>query len=208
MGAVIWVVAIAAFAVALFAVRRSAKLARDLDRLRREQYDTESRVKRIPEEVRELVDPLRLHLATVAAGGQVPRDMILNGWLYHDVAAEEAERMLADAGREPDRVVWVDVRTPREYAARHVPGAKLVPFEELETRYETEIPRTADKVFVYCMGGERSRYACEFLGRRGYANLYNLKDGLQGWRGPTEGESLPPLIQIESRRKAASTATA
>ncbi|MES4787195.1 MAG: hypothetical protein C4294_16800, partial [Nitrospiraceae bacterium] len=72
-------------------------------------------------------------------------------------------------------------------------------FDELEARYKTEIPETMEKVFVYCAGGERSRLACDFLSRQGYTNLYNVQDGMQGWRGPTEGEGEIKFIQFERR---------
>ena len=208
MGGMIWVVAIAAVVLSVAVLRRASRLAKDVDRLKREQYYTESRVKRVAEDLREMVEPLRVHLAAVAEGARVPRETILNGRLYRDLSAEEAERALEQAGQEADGddgVVLVDVRTPREYAVRHIPGARLVPFDELEARYDTDIPRTAAQVIVYCQAGERSRSACELLGRRGYTNLANMKEGLQGWRGPTEGEGHVSLIQIQSHRKAASS---
>ncbi len=200
MTAVLWGVVILAVAVALLAARRSVTLQQDLHQLKREQYETSSRVKRIPAEIREAVQPLRLHLAKVATGGTVPRDMILEGRLYTDVTAEEAQRVLdQDAARRPDKVFLVDVRTPKEYTIRRVSGARLVPFDELETRYRDEIPEGAEKVFVYCMGGERSRSVCDFLSLKGYTNLYNIRDGLQGWRGPTEGEGHVTFIEIDRR---------
>ncbi|MEK6618226.1 MAG: rhodanese-like domain-containing protein [Nitrospirota bacterium] len=199
MGALLWACAVLGLAVALLAIRRFSKLAKDVARLKRDQYYAESRLKRIPEEIREAVEPLRLHLAKVATGGHVQPEMILTGRLYQDVSADEAQRAIEqEAGQKPGTVLLVDVRTPREYAVKRVVGAKLVPFEELETRYKSDIPETAEKVFVYCMGGERSRSACDFLSRRGYTNLYNVRDGIQAWRGPTEGEGELSLIQIRS----------
>jgi rhodanese-related sulfurtransferase len=50
------------------------------------------------------------------------------------------------------------------------------------------------------MGGERSRSACDFLSRRGYPNLYNIREGLQGWQGNVEGEGEMRLVQIEPVR--------
>lgn len=185
-------------AIAPLAVRRVWKLTKDVDQLKRDQYYTNSRFKRIPEEIREAVEPVRLHLAKLAAGGHVPPNMILEGRLYQDVTADEAQQVLEqEASQSTGKVLLVDVRTPREYAAKRVVGAKLVPFDELATRYKTDIPETAEKVFLYCMGGERSRSACDFLSRRGYTNLYNIREGLQGWRGPTEGEGALNLIQIQ-----------
>jgi len=203
MAGILWGLAVFSLAVALLAVRRSWKLGKDMDHLKREQYYTNSRLKRIPEEIREVVEPIRLHLAKLAAGGRVPANMILEGRLYQDVTADEAQQILEQETRQSTgTVLLVDVRTPREYAAKRVVGAKLVPFEELETRYRTDIPETAEKVFLYCMGGERSRSACDFLSRQGYTNLYNIREGLQGWRGPTEGDGTVNLVQIQPSRDA------
>ena len=200
MTAVLWGIAILAVAVAMLSARRSFTLQQDLNQLTREQYETSSGLRRIPEDIRAAVRPLRLHLAKVATGGMVPRDMILEGRLYRDVTAEEAQGVLdQEVVQHQGKVLLVDVRTPKEYTIRRVPGAKLVPFEELETRYRDEIPEGAEKVFVYCMGGERSRLACDFLSLRGYTNLYNIRDGLQGWRGPTEGEGHVTFIAIDRR---------
>ncbi len=200
MTVLLWTVAIIAGVLALFAARRSRTLRKELDQLKRDFYYANSRMKRVPEEIREAVQPLRLHLAKIAAGGAVPPALIRDGRLYQDVSAQEAQELLEGEGaQQPEGVVVVDVRTPREYAVRRVPGAKLIPFEELEKRYENEIPETADKIFVYCMAGERSRSACEFLGLRGYTNLYNIRDGLQAWQGPAEGEGQVQIVQIERR---------
>ena len=201
MGGLLLALAVLGVAVAWLGVRRFLKLTKDVTQLKRDQYYTESRLKRIPEEIREAVEPVRLHLAKLAAGGRVPPNMILEGRLYQDVTADEAQQVLEQEARQSTgKVLFVDVRTPREYAAKHVVGAKLVPFEELETRYKTDIPETAEKVFLYCMGGERSRSACGFLSRQGYTNLYNIQEGLQGWRGPTEGDGTLNLVQIQPSR--------
>lgn len=199
----LWVIAGLGALLGLFAVLRIAALTKALDRLTREKYYLDSRLKRIPEEIRDAVDPLRHHLAAVAAGGVVPRAMILEGRLFMDVPAEDVRAEIEQAGRDANgKVVVLDVRTPREYAIRRIPGAKLVPFEELDCRYQQDVPRDAEKIFVYCMGGERSRSACDFLSRRGYANLYNVREGIQGWRGATEGDGEVRLIQIQPLQRA------
>ena len=203
MAGALWAVAGFSLVVALLALRWAWKLAKDTAHLKREQYYTSSRLKRIPDEIREAVEPVRVHLAKLAAGGGVPLDMILECRWYQNVTTDVAQQILDQEARQSTgKVLFVDVRTPQEYAAKHVVGAKLVPFEELETRYKTDIPETAEKVFLYCMGGERSRSACGFLSRRGYTNLYNIQEGLQGWRGPTEGAGTLNLVQIQPSRNA------
>ena len=200
MNTISWVVAVLGLGLGLFAVRRILKLSAAVEQLKREKYYIDSRLKRVPEEIAAVVEPLRHQLATVTEGGTVPRELILQGRLFMDVSAEEARTIIEKEGRVPGKVTVLDVRTPREYAVRRIPGAKLVPFEDLDKRYETEIPMEGEKIFVYCMGGERSRSACDFLSRRGYANLYNVREGIQGWQGPTEGDGEVQLLQIEPLR--------
>jgi rhodanese-related sulfurtransferase len=192
----LWGTAGVALVAAMVAIRRAARLAQELDRLKREQRDAGVKLQQLGEDLKRTVEPLRVHLATVAGGRPVPRELIVSGRLYATLSALEAQR-LRDAA--PELAVLVDVRSPREYAVKRIAGAKLVPLEELEQRYETEIPESAGNVFVYCATGERSRLACDFLSRKGYANLYHIRDGLQGWSGPTEGEGALTLIQIERK---------
>jgi rhodanese-related sulfurtransferase len=200
MTALLWGLAIVAAAIGVWVVRRMLTLQREINQLKRDHYYTSSRLKQVPEEIREAVQPVRLHLAKVAEGGAVPRHMILDGRLYQDVSAKEAQQVWErEATLRPDQVMFVDVRTPKEFATRRVPGARLVPFDELETRYQGEIPYTAEKVVVYCASGERSRFACDFLSHRGYTNLYHVTEGLQGWQGPTEGEGQLSLMQIQRK---------
>jgi rhodanese-related sulfurtransferase len=202
VGVIQWLLAGLGLVVGLAALRWVWMLARQVDQLKRDKYYTDSRLKRVPEEIREAVEPLRHQLARVAAGGTVPRETILEGRLFLEISAADAQAVIAREGMDNEgRVLVLDVRTPKEYAVRRIPGARLVPFEELDHRYREEIPDTTEKIFVYCMGGERSRSACDFLGRRGYTNLYNIREGLRGWHGATEGEGEVQLVQIQSSRR-------
>ena len=48
------------------------------------------------------------------------------------ISWEEAQWLVDDT---PNRdVVFLDVRQPKEYAAGHLPGAKLIPLGDLDTR--------------------------------------------------------------------------
>ena len=196
-----WLFALLGLAVGAWSLRRCATLAKDLKQLKRDQYYTETRVKRVPEEIREAVQPLRWQVANVVEGKPVARDSIVNGRLYVEISAEDAQRILEGDHGVSKTIVVIDVRTPKEHAAKRLPGARLVPFEELDARYRNDIPDTADKVLVYCAGGDRSRLACDFLARQGYTNVYNVREGLQGWRGRTEGEGEMTFIKMEPSKR-------
>ena len=80
--------------------------------------------------------------------------------------------------------VIVDVRSPEEYAARHIPGATLAPVDDIE-RFIGELPRDKD-LYVTCEHGVRSAYACEYLEAAGFTRLFNVVPGMSGWRGAVE----------------------
>jgi rhodanese-related sulfurtransferase len=200
MDAVLVIIAILGVILAGMALWRCRGFAKELQQLKRAQYYSEGRLKRVPEDIREAIQPLRWQLANLTAGKPVLRELIVTGRLYADVTAEDAQRLIeSGGGYQSDTLLVLDVRTPKEFAAKHVSNAKLVPFEELDKRYRTDVPDTREKILVYCSSGERSRLACDLLGRAGYTNLYNVQDGLQAWRGPTDGEGELTFIKLERR---------
>lgn len=129
------------------------------------------------EREREL-ETLRKTLAKVARGEHVGEDMILEGRTWRDVSTQEGVALVAGGN-----VQVVDVRTPREMAAGIIPGALLIPVDELEARAR-EIPRDGRITLVYCASGARSAAACEYLSREGWEDLVNLQSGFLAWTGP------------------------
>lgn len=84
------------------------------------------------------------------------------------VDAAEARELVA-AG-----VKVVDVRTPAEFAAGHVPGAVNIPFDEMAKR-AGELGPPATPVLLYCRSGRRSGIASEVLREKGFTRLYDLR---------------------------------
>ncbi len=68
----------------------------------------------------------------------------------------------------------VDVRTPAEFAAGHVPGAVNIPFDELARRH-AELGPPSTPVLLYCRSGRRSAIAVEVLRGRGFDRLYDFQ---------------------------------
>lgn len=74
--------------------------------------------------------------------------------------------LLSDKGA---KILLLDVRTAEEYAAGHIPGSVLFPYDELAAKF-----READKgrpIVVYCRTGRRSAIARETLLGMGYTNV-------------------------------------
>jgi len=83
----------------------------------------------------------------------------------------------------------VDVRSDREYAAAHIPGALHIPFYAVYAR-RSEIPSPASEpVIVYCEHGPRAGMAKLQLRAAGFAHVLYLEGHMSVWkqRGlPTE----------------------
>ena len=85
--------------------------------------------------------------------------------------------------------VVIDVRTPEEYAAGHIPGALNIPFDRVAQRIsEVDAPHV---VALYCMVGPRARKGESALRSAGYTSVLHLEGGLAAWQAaglPVERE--------------------
>jgi len=79
----------------------------------------------------------------------------------------------------PEGMVMLDIRTPGEFAAGHVPGALNVPLDEIRGRL-AEVPKDGP-LAVYCGVGLRAYLACRILDQEGFETA-NLSGGLRTWR--------------------------
>lgn len=66
----------------------------------------------------------------------------------------------------------VDVRTPGEWEEGHCEASRLLPLNELQTRFE-ELPKDTALLMV-CRSGGRSEQATLFLKSMGYERVFNL----------------------------------
>jgi rhodanese-related sulfurtransferase len=88
---------------------------------------------------------------------------------------------------EPPRIV--DVRTPAEYAGRHIPGADLIPIDELAARVQELDPE--EEVVIVCEHGVRSAAAVGYLTQLGFARCANMRYGMSAWNGPVSAGQEP-----------------
>ena len=85
--------------------------------------------------------------------------------------------------------VILDVRTPQEYAAGHVPGAINVPHRELAGRLSEMSSFRDREVVVYCERGKRSEIARRVLVEAGFATVGFLRGHMVAWRDQRLPES-------------------
>ena len=89
------------------------------------------------------------------------------------------QALLERQAKKDQSVFVLDVRTPEEYAAGHVPGAVNVPYDQVASHL-AEIPKDKD-VVIYCRSGRRTGLAAEVLEANGYTKLVHLQGDMQAW---------------------------
>lgn len=96
---------------------------------------------------------------------------------YKDLSADAFEKMLQEDGAAQ----LVDVRTPEEYAAGHIPGAINIDWFADDFIDKAKASLTTDRpVMVYCRSGKRSAKAAWKLDGNEF-RTYNLLGGYLGW---------------------------
>jgi|GEM_PF-209826 len=97
---------------------------------------------------------------------------------YTELSAAESRAYI-----EKNKPFILDVRTPTEYYSGYVPGAVLIPLQQLADRL-VEIDDYKDKeILIYCRSGNRSTVAAEILIRNGFKKVFNMKGGIRDWIG-------------------------
>jgi len=90
-----------------------------------------------------------------------------------DIRGADARRLVTEGAR------LLDVRTPAEYSAGHLPGAINVPLQTLERRLG-DVGARDRAVIVYCASGHRSAHAKRVLERGGFTTVHNL-GSIRSW---------------------------
>ena len=115
-------------------------------------------------------------------GNIMDGDGMLNS--YRQISQEEAKNMMT----KDDGHVVVDVRRADEYAAGHIPGAILIPNEEIGTERPAELPDLDQIILIYCRSGNRSKQAAQKLFDMGYKRIYEF-GGINTWDGEVVTEA-------------------
>jgi len=102
---------------------------------------------------------------------------------YRQISMTDAVTMI----EEETGYIILDVRTPEEFAEKHIPGAVNVPNEVIGTEEIPELPEKDQLILVYCRSGNRSKQASEKLASLGYTNVVEF-GGINDWPGETVTE--------------------
>ena len=114
--------------------------------------------------------------ALLLAGCAAPAEEIT----YRQINMTEAITIM----EEESGYIILDVRTPEEFAEKHIPEAINMPNETIGTAEIPELPDKDQLILVYCRSGNRSKQASEKLAALGYTNIVEF-GGINDWPGET-----------------------
>lgn len=101
--------------------------------------------------------------------------------VYVNITAQEAKEIM---DTRQDYVI-LDTRTQEEYDERHIPGAILIPHDQIKDQAESLLTDKDQLILVYCRSGRRSKLASEDLVALGYTNIMEF-GGIIDWPYETE----------------------
>ena len=96
---------------------------------------------------------------------------------YEQITPAEAKALMDSE----DGYVILDVRTPEEFAERHIEGAILIPDYEIGEKAESILTDKEQLILVYCRSGRRSKNAANELATLGYTNIKEF-GGINDWK--------------------------
>ncbi len=107
----------------------------------------------------------------------------------------------AEAAREADGAVVLDVREPDEYEQGAIPGSVHIARGNLESQVEGRLLDKDAAVVVFCAGGTRSAFAAETLGQLGYADVASVAGGFNKWKDEGRDWKVPSVLSPEQRNR-------
>ena len=93
---------------------------------------------------------------------------------FKNISAQELNDML----KHKDFIL-MDVHVPEQ---KHLKGTDdFIPFDKIKENTD-KLPPKNEKIVLYCRTGRMSALAAQELSGMGYKNVYNLKEGVEGWQ--------------------------
>ena len=96
--------------------------------------------------------------------------------VYVNITAQQAKEIMDTQ----EGYIILDTRTQEEYDEGHIPGAILIPYDEITEKAEGILTDKDQLILVYCRSGRRSKIAAADLVKLGYTNIKEF-GGIIDW---------------------------
>lgn len=92
----------------------------------------------------------------------------------------------------PPQYQWIDVRSPGEFAAGHIPAAVNIPMDQIEARMDDLLPGVP--ILLVCQAGKRARMVAGLI-----EPCRTDVSVLEGGTGAWQAAGLPLVASVKSR---------
>jgi phage shock protein E len=94
-----------------------------------------------------------------------------------NVTINDAEKLI----KEDPKVVVLDVRTPAEFKAGHIAGAKNIDFNGNDFDKQVAALDKSKTYIVHCAAGGRSAQACKIIEQVKLPSVFHMSEGFKAW---------------------------
>jgi len=77
--------------------------------------------------------------------------------------------------------IFIDCRLPNEYAITNIPGAKLIPLQQITQHFGELKGHENEKIVVHCKSGGRSMQFTQILRQQGFKDVKSMAGGILLW---------------------------
>jgi rhodanese-related sulfurtransferase len=101
--------------------------------------------------------------------------------ILKNISPVQSAKLINDNIGNPEFFL-IDMRTPKEFKAGHIDGARMINFYSKSFKKELK-SLDKDKIYlIYCRSSNRTGKAMKIMKSLGFTNVYNMKRGLIGWK--------------------------
>ena len=100
---------------------------------------------------------------------------LYNCFMPNEITIDEFKKVLESS----NNCQVIDVREQPEFDFVRIPGAKLLPLSEIETKHI--LIDKNNKAYIHCGVGKRAEKAALYLESLGYKNLCIINGGIKAW---------------------------
>jgi rhodanese-related sulfurtransferase len=109
--------------------------------------------------------------------GQEDNTPLAEKTVVKNVGVEEFDKLRSDKN-----AVVLDVRTPKEFAAGHLPGATNIDWNGPDFAQKVSALDKNKAYLLHCGAGRRSASAADKMSTMDFPKLYNLEGGFNAWQ--------------------------
>ena len=112
----------------------------------------------------------------------VATNSMATGASVENISARTSAALIEKNQSNPDFII-LDIRTPKEFDAGHIAGARMIDFYAKTFAQEFRSLDRNKTYLVYCRSGNRSGQLMQAVEKMDFKKVYNMKSGLVDWVG-------------------------